>query len=152
MAQVTSFKPRPFDDRWRERLNLVAKVLRDVQNIWLQSALPFPSQSTAAVVFQIFAFDFRAASLIGYRGVRSTDLWRRSIAEWFASVSEAESECVRLCPVADRAACADMAARMCAILNLAAELWETLSPLDPSCEAVVLEVLHTLVDHRFAHL
>ena len=149
--QYSTPAPRAFDDRWRERLHLAIKVLRDVQDVWLNSSLPFPSQSAAAVVFQIFAFDFYAAGFVGYRGVPPAELWRRSITEWFSSVSEAASECARLSPAADRQSCKVMAERVYEIFDSAAESWEKLSPLEPSCEVVVRQVFDLLVANRFAH-
>jgi hypothetical protein len=132
--------PNAFDKLWRDRLNLAAKVIRDVQDFWLRSSLPFPSQSAAAVLFQILAAG----------GASRIEVWRRSTTEWFSSVSDAESECARLSPAAVRATCAVVAARACEILDSAAESWENISPLEPTCEVVVRQVFDLLVAHRFA--
>jgi len=133
--------PNAFDKVWRERLNLAAKVLRDVQDAWLRSSLPFPSQNLAAVLFHIFAAG----------KAPPTELWRRSTTEWFSSVSDAESECARLYPAAVPATCGVVAARACAIFDSTAESWEKVSPLQPSCEVVVRQVFDLLVAYRLAH-
>jgi hypothetical protein len=147
VAQVTGDRPRPFDDRWRERLPLAIRVLGDIQTGWLQSDTPFPVEQTAAVILRIFGFDFFAASSQS-AGV----LWRRTAAEWLSCVSGLEAECGALCPAAEPAVCADVAAGLREMLARAAETWERHSPVTPSCEDVIHQALKLLASRRFVLL
>lgn len=153
--QFAQPKPRPIDERWGERLPLAIRVLGGIQNDWLHLPTEFPSEQAAAVVLRIFAFNFRAAGLRGAsRSISQSagDLWRRTSAEWISSVSDLESECCALCPAADPVARAEVMASLRLILTRAAESWARHSPVTPSCEDVVNEVLQLLVSHRFVQL
>ena len=77
MSQVTSFGPyRWFDSHWQPRLDLAAKGLREVQDVWLLSESPFPVERTISTILHIFAFDFRATGFIRYRGITPAELQR----------------------------------------------------------------------------
>lgn len=148
--QFAQPKPRPIDDRWRERLPLAIRVLGDTLNTWLQSATPFPIEKVAAAILRIFAFDFYAA---GFHGNQSaSDLWRRTSEEWISSVSDLDAECSALCPAADPAARAEVVLSLREILGRAVESWKRSTPVTPSCDDVVNEVLTLLVGRRFVQL
>jgi hypothetical protein len=148
MAQY-SIKSHWFEQHWRPRRNLAAKVLRDIEDSWLPSERPFPCEETAAILLNIFAFDFHKADFLWYTGVRPDDLWARSLDGWFSSVSAPESECIRLAPKRDREECRRIVESLCAILRAAADSWENVSPRDPSCDGVVEDVIEELVGGRF---
>jgi hypothetical protein len=136
-------KPRPIDDRWRERLPLAIRVLREIQDAWLRSTTPFPTDKMAAVLIRIFGLDFYIAG----------DLWRRTAAEWISAASDdLDAECRALCPAAGSAASAEVVASLRETLGRAAESWERRSPAMPSCEDVVNEVLQLLVARGFVQL
>jgi hypothetical protein len=151
MVKHRNLRQSPFEQHWRERLLLATNFLRDVQDYWLQTSLPFPTQNTAAVILQIFAFDFFSESFKNFKDVQSRGLWRRSIPEWFASVSGVESELARLCPAVDRSECLDVASEICKMLDLAAESWAKHSSVQPSCDVVVHNLLDLLVARHFAN-
>jgi hypothetical protein len=149
MAQYTPVV-RWFEQQWRPRRDLAVKVLRDIEDSWLQSNQPFPSREAVAILLNIFSFDFYNAGFLGNQGIRPDDLWRRSLGEWLSSVGSPESECVRLSPRRDGSEYNQLVDSLCAILSSAAGSWETVAPNKPSCEEVVQQLIDQLVIGRFA--
>jgi hypothetical protein len=149
MAQYTPTTPW-FEKQWRPRLNLSAKVLREIEGAWLRSPGAFPCREAVAVLLNILAFDFCAADLLTYRGVSSDDLWRRSVEDWFSVVSSPEAECSRLSPSREPAECTRVVETLCGKMSSAAESWERVGPNEPSCEEVVQALVGELVSGRFA--
>jgi hypothetical protein len=148
MAQVKPVS-RSFEQLWRPRLNLAAKVLRDIEDWWLQSDQPFPCKSSAAVLLWIFTFDFYGADLMTYEGTPLADIWRRTAEEWFAAVGPPEAELARLSPKRDDSEYKGLAESLCARLAQAAESWAGIAPDKPSCEDVAGQMLDELAARRF---
>lgn len=115
-----------------------------MQEVWLRSDTEFPYRPTVAVILNIFAFDFYATGFFHYRGVRPDDLRRRSVDDWLASVESSEDECSRLSPQASGWECREVIDSLCAILAEAGQAWASESPLEPPCELVVKQMIHTL--------
>jgi len=148
MAQVRPVS-RSFEQHWRPRLNLAAKVLRDIEDWWLRSDQLFPCRPVVAALFNIFAFDFHGADFLTYRGPPESDLWCRSSEEWLAAVGAPEVELGRLSPGRDDATYEAVVAALCAGLDRAAESWVRLGPDKPSCEVVTRNMLDELAAGRF---
>ena len=138
--------------QWRPRINLSARVLRDIESAWLRSSEPFPCRSAVAVLLNILAFDFYSAGLITHRGVSSDDLWRRSVDDWFSVVTSPEAECSHLSPGREASECARVVETLCRKIALAAESWERVGPHEPSCEEVVRSLVGELVSGRFVKM
>ena len=140
---------RTFEQHWRPRLNLAAKVLRDIEDRWLRSDQPFPCKTAAAALLSIFAFDFHGADFLTYCGPSEADLWRRSPEEWCAAVGTPEAELARLCPGRAGAEYEATVESMCARLASAAESWEEVAPDKPPCEEIIGQLLDELAAGRF---
>ena len=128
------------------------QVLREIENAWLQSEGPFPCREVVAVLLHILAFDFHAADFLTYRGVPSDDLWRRSVEDWFSTVSSPEAECSRLCPNHDASEYTRVVESLCDKLWSAAKSWEQVAPDEPSCEQVIQALVGELVRGDFARM
>ena len=139
-----------FEKQWRPRVNLSAKVLRDMESAWLRSSAPFPCREAVAILLNILAFDFYSADLLTHRGLSSDDLWRRSLADWLSAVSSPEAECSRLSPGREASECARIVETLCSKIALAAESWERVGPDEPTCDEVVRSLVGELVNGRFA--
>ena len=142
MAQVPRSKKRPFDEEWQYRLSLAAKVLGDIQEHWVRSSQPFPTEQATAVLVPILA----ANPLRVYPMV---DDWGRSVEAWFAGVTTAAAECARLFPKHDEHECEALARRVSELVQRSAASWERVSLAEPSCEAVAEAMLDELVAARF---
>jgi hypothetical protein len=151
MAQV-SIKSRWFEQHWRERLNLAAKLLRGFQERWLPSNDSFPSKEVVAVLLNVFAFDFHGADFITYDGIPADELWRRNLDEWLCSVGSPVSEGARLCSNRAASVIKELVDSCCAWLSGAAASWESNSPDDPSPEAVVQWMVDEIAVRGFARM
>jgi hypothetical protein len=148
MAQMRPVS-RSFEQHWRPRLNLAAKVLRDIETRWLRSDEPFPCRPAVAALLNIFTFDFHRARFLTYRGPPDSDLWRRSPEEWLAVVGPPEVELARLSPGRDGATYEAVVEALCIRLARAAESWVGLGPDKPPCEEVTRDMLDNLAAGRF---
>jgi hypothetical protein len=150
MAQKTSFVSRRFDLYWRQpREELAAKVLLDVEESWLQSDRAFPFRQTAAILLNIFAFDFYIADIPNRIGLRSDDLRRRTLEEWYGSVGSPESECAKISPKRDESEYHQLVESVYLILVRAVESWEKHGPNMPSCGEVIRDICNSLIASRF---
>jgi hypothetical protein len=148
MAQFTP-RLRWFEQSWRPRLNLAARLLRGFQDRWLQSAGPFPSREVVAVLLNVFAFDFYKADFLGYDGIPADELWRRSLDEWIAVVDSPYAECRRLCSIRSESECLEAVESLCSGLSNAAEAWERDASAAMSFEDVVQWMVDELVARGF---
>jgi hypothetical protein len=148
MAQVRPVS-RSFEQCWRPRLNLAAKVLRDIEARWLRSDEPFPCRPAVAALLNIFAFDFHGAGFLTYRGPPDSDLWRRSPEEWLAAIGLPEAELAHLSPGRDGATYEAVVEALCVRLARVAESWARLGPDKPPCEEVTRDMLDELATGRF---
>ena len=148
MAQFTP-KLHWFEQSWRPRLNLAARLLQDFQDRWLRSDDPFPSKEVVAVLLNVFSFDFYKADFLTYAGVSADELWARSLDEWLCSVESPKSECSRLCPNQQESEYLEVVESFCAALSNAAESWERNAPNAISCLALVEWIVDELVTRRF---
>jgi hypothetical protein len=149
MAQVTP-KLRWFEQHWRPRLNLAARLLRRFEDRWLRSEGPFPSREVVAVLVNVFAFDFHSAGFLRYPGIPADELWTRSLDEWVCSVGSPESECVRLSPNRGDSERSELVEAFCSMVSCAAVSWESNAPENPACEEVVQRMFDEMVARRFA--
>jgi hypothetical protein len=141
-------KFRWFDQHWRPRLDLAVKVLREIEDAWFRANQPFPVRETAAVLLNIFAFDFYSTGFLRYRGVRANELWRRSLHDWFSSVGSPEFECARISPNYEASEYSQFVDCLCEMLASAAHSWEQVAPDRPSCEEVVQLIVEVLAKNR----
>jgi hypothetical protein len=148
MAQFTP-KLRLFEQSWRPRLNLAAKVLRGFQDRWLRSDGQFPSREVLAVLLNVFAFDFYKADFFGYDGIPADELWHRSLDEWIGAVDSPQAECCRLCPTRQESECLEAVEALCSGLSHAAEAWDADTFNAMSIDEVVRWMVDELVARGF---
>lgn len=147
MAQFSP-KLRWFEQSWRPRLNLAARLLRSFQDRWLQADGPFPSKEVVAVLLNVFGFDFYKADFLGYDGISVDELSTRSLDAWLRLVDSPTIECSRLCPNRQDSEYRDVVASFCTALSNAAESWEKNAPDAITCEGFVEWMVDELVTRR----
>jgi hypothetical protein len=121
-------RPRRFDTAWLDRLRLAAKVLSDIQDVWLRSRKPFPARQATAVLLHIFWLSLNDA-LEG-------EAWSRPPATWFSLAESPERECEKFCEVRGVRGVDKIVNRLCGYLASAVERWEACALSDPSSESV----------------
>jgi hypothetical protein len=151
MAQYR-LRSRWLGDYWRAAVSLAAKVLRDYEAVWLRSEGPFPVSEVVAVMLNVFAFDFHGAAFVGYTGVPTNELWKRSVEDWASSVDSPETECARLWPNRTASEQQMLVASFCHEISCAAESWERRSPDQPTCEETIERLADLLIEGRFVRL
>ena len=130
--------PRLFDDEWGSRRAFAVRVLRDIENDWLQSDTEFPCRETVAVILAIFSWHLGAGQLRA----------RPTVADYYAAVETPEAECGKLATGRSETDYCHAVAGLCEILDGAAASWTSVGPSEPAREQVVDSMLRYLSNER----
>ena len=151
MGQHSIKRSGSFDSQWRPRLGLFSDILRNYQDEWFQNEHPFRLDSTAAILFWVYRYDFTATTSFKPSGTELRELQKRNFEDWCKIVDSPQLECGRMLPHltgSERTLAVEL---VTGIIRDATVNWETSSSC-PATDDVALNCAEILAQNGFVRV